>query len=88
MMKAIVMFYEGAIRTIVDTQKRSEQKMSMAQIEMFLSREENGNVMDKINQMKFIDPATPKDQMKREFDDLHAAISKAFNEIGTQSMRI
>ncbi len=88
MMKAIVMFYEGCNRVILDTQKRSEQKMSMAQIEMFLSREENGNIMDKIVQMKFIHPNTPKDQMKREFDDLHAAISKAFNEIGTQSMRV
>lgn len=46
MMKTICMFYDGCVRTIVDTQKRSEQKMSMAQIEMFLSREENGNVMD------------------------------------------
>jgi hypothetical protein len=49
MMKSIVLFYEGCIRVILDTQKRSEQKLSMAQIEMFLSREENGNVMDAIN---------------------------------------
>ena len=49
MMKAIVLFYDGCIRVILDTQKRSEQKLSMAQIEMFLSREENGNVMDAIN---------------------------------------
>lgn len=38
--------------------------------------------------MKFIDPITPKDQMKRMFDDLHQAIQKAFNEIGTSSMRV
>jgi len=35
--------------------------------------------------MKFIDPVTPKDEMKRMFDDLHQNISKAFNEIGTGS---
>lgn len=46
MMKAICLFYDGAQRVILDTAKRAEQKMSMAQIEMFLSREENGNVMD------------------------------------------
>lgn len=38
--------------------------------------------------MKFIDPITPKDQMKRMFDDLHQAINKAFNEIGSQGMRV
>ena len=84
MMKAIVLFYECSTRVILDTQKRAEQKTSMAQIEMFLSREENGNIMDRINSMKFIDPITPKDEMKRQFDDLHASIQKAFNEIGTQ----
>ena len=88
MMKAICLFYDGAQRVILDTAKRAEQKMSMAQIEMFLSREENGNVMDQINSMKFIDPITPKDQMKRMFDDLHQAINKAFNEIGSQGMRV
>jgi len=88
MMKAIVMFYEGCIRVILDTQKRAEQKLSMAQIEMYLSREENGNVMDKINSMKFYSPTMPRDEMKREFDELHALITKAFNEIGTQSMRV
>jgi V-type H+-transporting ATPase subunit A len=65
MMKAIVLFYEGCIRVIVDTAKRSEQKMSMAQIEMYLSRQENGNVMDRINSMKFFDPAMAQDSMKR-----------------------
>ena len=88
MMKAIVMFYEGCVRVILDTAKRAEQKISMAQIELFLQREENGNVMDRINNMKFFDPQMPKAQMQREFDDLHQAISKAFNEIGTQSMRV
>jgi hypothetical protein len=62
--------------------------MSMAQIEMYLGREENGNVMDQINSMKFIDPITPKEEMKRMFDDLHSNINKAFNELGTQSMRV
>ena len=65
MMKAIVLFYEGCIRVIVDTAKRSEQKMSMAQIEMYLGRQENGNVMDRINSMKFLDPAMAQDSMKR-----------------------
>ena len=88
MMKAIVMFYEGCIRVILDSAKRAEQKLSMAQIEMYLGREENGNVMDKINSMKFFPPAMPRDEMKREFDELHALITKAFNEIGTQSMRV
>ena len=85
MMKAICLFYDGCIRAIVETQKRSEQKMSMAQIEMFLSREENGNVMDKMISMKFIAPDTPKDEMKRQFDDMHQCIQKAFTELGTQS---
>lgn len=38
--------------------------------------------------MKFFDPQTPKEEMKRKFDNLHNAISKAFNEIGTQSLRV
>ena len=44
--------------------------------------------MDKMISMKFIAPDTPKDEMKREFDDLHQCISKAFNELGTQSLRV
>lgn len=86
MMKAIVMFYDGCIRVILDSAKRSEQKLSMAQIEMYLGREENGDVMDRINNMKFIPPTTPKDEMKRKFDDLHNAITKAFNDIGMSRM--
>ena len=86
MMKAIVLFYDGCIRAILDTQKTSSAKLSMTQIEMQLSREENGNVMDRINSMKFIAPTTPKDEMKRMFDDLHASINRAFNDIST-SMR-
>lgn len=86
MMKAICLFYDGCIRVILDTSKRSEQKMSMAQIEMFLSREENGNLMDRMNQMKFLLPSMPQDAMKREFDDLHSLLQKAFNEIGTSRM--
>ena len=58
MMKAICLFYDGAQRVIADTQKRNEQKMSMAQIEMFLKREENGNIIKRINNMKFKDPAS------------------------------
>lgn len=81
MMKAICLFYDGCIRSILDTAKASQQKLSMTQIEMHLSREENGNVMDRINSMKFFSPIMPKDEMKREFDDLHAAIQRAFNEI-------
>ena len=83
MMKAIVLFYDGSIRAILDTQKATSAKLSMTQIEMHLSREENGNVMDRINSMKFISPITPKDEMKREFDDLHAAINRAFNDLST-----
>jgi V-type H+-transporting ATPase subunit A len=86
MMKAIVMFYEGCIRVILDSAKRSEQKLSMAQIEMYLGREENGDVMDRINSMKFFSPIMPKDEMKRKFDDLHNAITKAFNDIGMSRM--
>ena len=85
MMKAIVKFYEGCIRVIVDTQKRSEQKMSMAQIEMFLAREENGDIMEKIIQMKFTDPRMDKALMKKQFDDLHNEMDRCFNELGTQS---
>jgi truncated hemoglobin YjbI len=88
MMKAIVMFYTNSTRLILDTQKRAEQKMSMAQIEMFLSREESGNIMDRIVRMKFQNPAMPKDEMKRWFDDLHSAINKAFNDLSTQGMRV
>jgi len=87
MMKAICLFYDGCIRVILDTQKAGAQKLSMAAIEMALSREENGNVIDRINSMKFFSPIMPKDQMKREFDELHSAIQRAFNEIGTASMR-
>ena len=88
MMKAIVMFYENSLRVILDSQKRSEAKISMAQIEMFLSREEHGAVMEEITGMKFIDPATPTDELKRKFDDIHANISKAYNEFASQGMRI
>lgn len=83
MMKAIVKFYEGCIRVIADTQKRSEMKMSMAQIEMFLSREENGDVMEKLIQMKFTDPTMDKALMKKQFDDLHNDLDRCFQEIGT-----
>jgi len=83
MMKAIVIFYEGCIRVILDTQKRAEQKMSMAQIEMFLSSKENDNVMAKIPRMKFQLPSMPKDEMKKWFDDLHKQLNDSFNAIGT-----
>jgi len=83
MMKAIVMFYDGCIRVILDTAKRSDSKLSMAQIEMFLDREENGDIIDRINSMKFFSPIMPKDEMKRKFDDLHNAITKAFTDIST-----
>lgn len=82
-MKAIVMFYDGCIRVILDTAKRSDSKLSMAQIEMFLDREENGDIIDRINSMKFFSPIMPKDEMKRKFDDLHNAITKAFTDIST-----
>jgi hypothetical protein len=87
MMKAICLFYDGCIRVILDTQKAGAQKLSMAQIEMALSREENGNVMDQINSMKFFSPVMPKGEMKHKFDELHSAIQRSFNEIGTSSMR-
>jgi hypothetical protein len=86
MMKAIVMFYDGCIRVILETAKRSEQKMSMSQIEMFLCREENGDIIDRINNMKFFDPIMPKDEMKRKFDDLHNSITKAFTDMSTSRM--
>jgi len=95
MMKGICLFYDNSIRVIVDSSKRSEQKMSMAQIEMYLNRDENGtmidgvmtSIMEQINSMKFIDPITPKEEMKRQFDDLHSLINKGFNEMGTQGVR-
>ena len=59
--------------------------MSMAQIEMFLAREENGDIMEKIIQMKFTDPRMDKALMKKQFDDLHNEMDRCFNELGSQS---
>lgn len=38
--------------------------------------------------MKFIDPLTPKDEMKTHFDDLHQAIQKGFHELQANGMRV
>lgn len=87
-MKAIVKFYEGSKRVIVDSQKRADEKKSMAMIQNFLAREENGDLMDKLIQMKFTDPMLDKNVCKKQFDDLHNALDRAFNDLATSSGRI
>jgi len=88
MMKAIVKFYEGSKRVIVDSQKRTDEKKSMAMISNFLAREENGDLMDKLTQMKFTAPTLDKNIVKKQFDDLHNALDRAFNDLATSSGRI
>ena len=78
MMKAIVKFYENCIKVISETSKR-DKKISMGYIEQTLSGE--NDVIYKINNMKFIKPTTPEQEVNMYFDDLHDLIDRRFNEL-------
>jgi len=78
MMKAIVKFYENCIKVISETAKR-DKKISMGYIEQTLSGEKD--VIGKINNMKFLLPTTPKQEVMDFFDELHDQIDRRFNEL-------
>ena len=78
MMKAIVKFYENCIKVISETAKR-DKKISMGYIEQTLSGEKD--VIGKINNMKFILPTTPKQEVMDYFDELHDQIDRRFQEL-------
>jgi len=65
MMKCIVKFYENCMKIITDSSK-SEKKISMGFIEQTLKY----NVIDKLYNMKFLNPLTPKLEIRQYFDDI------------------
>jgi len=76
MMKCIVKFYENCMKIITDSAK-SEKKISMGFIEQTLKY----NVIDKLYNMKFLDPLTPKLEIRQYFDDIVTEIDMRFREM-------
>lgn len=76
MMKCIVKFYENCMKIITDSSK-SEKKISMGYIEQTLKY----NVIDKLYNMKFLDPLTPKLEIRQYFDDIVTEIDMRFREM-------
>lgn len=76
MMKAICKFYENCMRVISDTAK-SDKKISMGFIESTLK----SNVMDKLYNMKFLDPLTPDNEIRLYFDDIVNDIETKFRDM-------
>ena len=76
MMKCIVKFYENCMKIITDSSK-SEKKISMGFIEQTLKY----NVIDKLYNMKFLNPLTPKLEIRQYFDDIVAEIDNRFREM-------
>lgn len=76
MMKAICKFYDNCMRVIADTAK-SDKKISMGFIESTLK----SNVMDKLYNMKFLDPLTPELQIREYFDEIVNEIDLKFRDM-------
>lgn len=76
MMKCIVKFYENCMKIISDSAK-SEKKISMGFIEQSLKY----NVIDKLYNMKFLDPLTPDLEIRQYFDDIVTEIENKFREM-------
>lgn len=76
MMKAIVKFYENCNRVIQDSAK-AEKKISMGFIEQTMGN----NILDKINNMKFIKPDRPEVEVRAFFDNLHEEIDTKFRDL-------
>jgi V-type H+-transporting ATPase subunit A len=75
MMKAIVKFHENCISVITESAK-NERKVSMGYIETTL-----GDIMTKLNQMKFQIPTQPEQELRKYFDDLHEEIDNKFRDL-------
>jgi len=80
MMKAICKFYDNCMRVITDSSK-AEKKISMGIIEQTLKN----NVMDKLLNMKFVDPNIPENEMRLYFDKIVDEIEEKFREMQISS---
>jgi|TARA_B110000285_G_C15113439_1_gene612549 V-type H+-transporting ATPase subunit A len=76
MMKCIVKFYENCMKIISESSK-SEKKISMGFIEQSLKY----NVIDKLYNMKFLDPLTPDLEIRQYFDDIVTEIENEFRKM-------
>lgn len=76
MMKAIVKFHENCIRVITDSAK-AEKKISMGFIEQTMGP----NIIDQINNMKFVKPDRPEHEVREFFDNLHEDIDNKFRDL-------
>mgnify|MGYP007009410005 CR=1 FL=1 len=76
MMKCIVKFYENCMKIISESSK-SEKKISMGFIEQSLKY----NVIDKLYNMKFLDPLTPDIEIRQYFDDIVTEIENEFRKM-------
>ena len=76
MMKCIVKFYENCMKIISESSK-TEKKISMGFIEQSLKY----NVIDKLYNMKFLDPLTPDIEIRQYFDDIVTEIENEFRKM-------
>jgi len=76
MMKAICKFFDNCMRVITDTAK-SDKKISMGFIESTLKN----NVMDKLYNMKFLDPLKPELEVRQYFDEIVNEIDLKFRDM-------
>jgi V-type H+-transporting ATPase subunit A len=76
MMKCIVKFYENCMK-IINESSKSEKKISMGFIEQSLKY----NVIDKLYNMKFLDPLTPDIEIRQYFDDIVTEIENEFRKM-------
>jgi hypothetical protein len=78
MMKCIVKFYENCMKLISESAKSDKkQSISMGYIEQTLKY----NVIDKLYNMKFLDPLTPDIEVRAYFDDIVNEIETKFRDM-------
>jgi len=78
MMKCIVKFYENCMKLISESAKSDKkQSISMGYIEQTLKY----NVIDKLYNMKFLNPLTPDLEIRQYFDDICTEMDIKFREM-------
>jgi hypothetical protein len=78
MMKCIVKFYENCMKLISESAKSDKkQSISMGYIEQTLKY----NVIDKLYNMKFLNPLTPDLEIRQYFDDICTEMDNKFREM-------
>jgi hypothetical protein len=78
MMKCIVKFYENCMKLISESAKSDKkQSISMGFIEQTLKY----NVIDKLYNMKFLNPLTPDLEIRQYFDDICTEMDNKFREM-------